>query len=230
MIQCRSCGYENTNRYYCGGCGRPLESGAESTLSSPEPRRPNFLLELTATLERVFPSAPDDFSPTLPETSPSVDLAPLAEEDGIVMHGNARFRFVNGSAMARLFFGEILVVVTVAVLFGVVARLFGALPVLGSIKLYFGTFMLFSLLTWCFFPLALGGTPVAVTFGDVRLVKETGETIRGDISTALLLWLVSLLYSLFPLIFAEYLYFTIARDHYQSLLFQVTGVRAARPT
>lgn len=230
MSRCHYCGYWNTNRYLCGGCGHPLRDGTESCTHFPDALSPNFLLELTTALERVFPPATDEFIPVTSETSPSVDLAPLAAGDGVVMSGNARFRFLNGSAMARFFFGEVLFVVAVAFLFAAVARLLGVLSVLASIKLYFGVFMLFSLLTWCFFPLVLGGTPFAIAFGDVRLVKETGGTVRGDISTALFLWLVSLVYSLFPLIFAEYLYLTVARDHYQSLLFQVTGVRAARST
>ncbi len=161
--------------------------------------------------------------------SAGIDLSRVAADGDVMASGEQRFICVTGAETAKLFFGEIGVVAGIAFLFGLFARLFAALSVLAAVKIYFVAFVGCSLLVWGLFPLAIGGTPVALVFGNLRLIREGGVSVRGDLATTGLLWLVSLTYSLFPLVFAEYLYFMVARSHYQPLPFHVAGIRVVRP-
>ncbi len=229
MSRCSYCGYVNANRYYCAGCGRRLGRDERVRTVDSRPQTFSFLVEIITAIDRVFPPDIEGSAVAVGEGLPGADLTRIAPADEVVMGGDARLSLVKGPETARLFFGEIGVVTGVALLFAVFARLLGGLSILVAIKIYFVVFIVFSCVAWWFFPFAAGGTPVALILGDTRLSHDTGISVRGDIRTTTFLWLVSLGYSLFPLLFAEYLYFMVLRDHYLPMLFQVVGVRAVRP-
>ncbi len=188
-----------------------------------------FLTEIIAAMDRVFPPAVEGGISTVPEGVPSIDLSRIAAADDVVINGDLRLCFVKGPETARLFFGEIGMVTGVAFFFAVLTRILGGLSLIASVKIYFIVFIGFSWAAWWFLPFAVGGTPIALVFGEMRLSLDTGVLVRSDFRTTMLLWLVSLGYSIFPLVFAEYLYFMVLRDHYQPLLFQVAGIRVVRP-
>ncbi len=229
MIRCDYCGYRNDNRYYCAGCGH--RGKYEKRIhAAPRPERElPFLTEIIAAMDRVFPPAAEGGVPVSPEGVSGIDLSRIAAADDVVIDGDLRLCFVKGPETARLFFGEIGMVTAVAFFFAVLTRVLGGLSLIASVKIYFIVFVGFSWAAWWFLPFAVGGTPIALVFGEMRLSRDGGTLVRGDLKTTMLLWLVSLGYSLFPLVFAEYLYFMVLRDHYQPLLFQVAGIRVARP-
>lgn len=229
MSRCSYCGYLNSNRYYCAGCGRRLGGKAPCRSVDSDPRPFPFLVEIIAAIDRVFPPTVEEVAVPSGDGLPGADLARIAPADEVMIEGDARFCLVKGVETARLFFGEVGVGVGVALLFALLAHLAGGLSVLVAIKLYFVVFVVFSWVVWWFFPLVTEGTPVALTIGETRLSRETGASVRGDFRTATTLWLFSLGYSLVPLVLAEYLYYVMLREHYLPLLFHLTGVRAVRP-
>ncbi len=229
MNRCSHCGYRNDNRFYCAGCGRRLAAAEAERRPEGTPGAQPFLAELTAAVERIFPSAGAAATVALPSPAPVVDLTRIAAESGIVLAGGTKWRPVEGIEMAKAFFTDLLIVAISSILVALFAFFMGELPVIASVKMYFATFIAFSLVSWTLFPYLFGAQPAALVRYDLQLVHTTdNRSVRGDGMTALLLWLVSLVYSLFPLLIAEYLFLMLAREHYQPLPFQLGAVRYMR--
>ena len=143
----------------------------------------------------------------------------------MVLAAGGTWRPIEGRATAKMYFSEMLFVFGISFLIAVGAHVLGDVPFLAAVKLYFTMFIAFSLLCWTLAPYLFGSSPIALAFFHAFLVKDSHEPARGDGMTALLLWLVSLCYSLPPLLIAEYLYLILVREHYQPMPFQLAAIR-----
>ncbi len=228
MNRCTHCGYRNDTRFYCAGCGRRLVAPLYGHASEADSGARPFVAELTAAVERIFPSGAATAEPALAVPAPVIDLTRIAAASGIVLAGGAKWCPVDGRQTARAFFTDLLLGAGASMIVAFCAFTFGELPVIAAVKMYFATFMAFSLVSWTLFPYLFGAPPAALVLYDLRVIHADNQQVRGDGMTALLLWLISLTYSLFPLLAAEYLFLMVAREHYQPLPFQLAAVRYMR--
>lgn len=228
--RCIHCGYENNNPSYCAGCGRGLIRPVE-TVSGGEPAQTVSLVdEMRRAVERVFPSEPSagEQSFTVPGVSAGIDVSHIAAESGLFIIGESRYEPLTGKETARGFFLETVVIVTVSLLLAFISKVWGHYGVVAATKVYLVSFMALSAATWLLFPYLFGSSPLVALLFRFSLIRQERKSAQGDAAVTLLLWFFSLSYSLFPLLFAEYLYLMVARDHYQPLSFQLSDIRYMR--
>lgn len=228
--RCVHCGYGNNNPYYCAGCGLALTRTVESPVRGGVDRAVSLVDEMRLAVERVFPSEPSsgEESFTAQVVSPGIDVSRIAAESGLFIVGEARYAPLTGRETARGFFLETAVVVVVSLLLAFISKVWGHYGVVAATKVYLLSFMTLSSATWLLFPYLFGSSPLVALLFRFSLIRQERKSAQGDAAATILLWFVSLSYSLIPLLFAEYLYLMVARDHYQPLSFQLAEIRYMR--
>ncbi|HNT27168.1 MAG TPA: hypothetical protein PKH10_03220 [bacterium] len=230
MTRCLHCGYENNNPSCCAGCGRGLTRPIAGPVCCGPDQAVSLVDEMRQAVERVFPS--DTSSSEEPfmarPAAAGIDVSRIAAESGLFIVGEARYEPLTGKETARGFFLETAVVIVVSLLLAFISKVWGHYGVVAATKVYLVSFMALSSATWLLFPYLFGSSPLVALLFRFSLIRQERKSAQGDAAATLLLWFVSLSYSLIPLLFAEYLYLMVARDHYQPLSFQLSDIRYMR--
>ncbi len=224
MPVCSHCGLENNNKYFCKGCGHEILEKTVCVPVLPETNI-NFLDEVIDTLEETFPPVSEKQADFVTQT-PSMKIDDFISSEGTVMVENSYMLPISKKESFFAVFSENVMIMLFSVLFATAVKFIFPANLILLTKVYFLSFALIGFLSWVVFPFLVGAPPLSMTFKRFFIIKGVTETIKGDLTTSLLLWLTSFLFysSLFG-IFLEIIVFFSKGQKSESAMFYVTSVK-----
>jgi len=223
MNRCLNCGSTNNNDCYCKRCGRDIEKAAAVSSLKENKLSINFLNEVINTIEKVFPDQPVTGRDNASVKAINMETFLTNENEFVI--DSERWTGVVPSKIFAMFFIEILIILLFSSVSSLLIYKFLDLSIILSVKTYFVIYFITSFLSWVLFPFVTESSPLSSSFTEMILIKGAVKRVKNDFATFFLLWILSFLYSFFPLLFLEGAIFLLFGRNFSPLMFQLAGIK-----
>ncbi len=222
MLKCLSCNFISNNYRFCEGCGRKLDFSFDKKSTELNEDSSRFLEESILAVESIFYTE-NVQSHQLEIGHTSLDLTSIAKDTGIYIIEGMQWQNINPEIKNRCFFSDILLTLTLSLLF--VSGTFAVVPfsAVTFFKLWVSGFIFVSFILWVIFPFLTGATVFSILTLKAGLFKDNTDLLKGNLGSLFFLFLFVQLYIFLPFLLLEVI-MSVKNKGYVPLAMKIAGV------
>jgi len=203
-IICRHCGYPNNNHFFCAGCGYEMTFEESAGFEKLPENSTVFLREVRKTIDTVFPPRVVT-TPALEVTKIGLSILDISKEGGVLFIDNCQWKEPDRKTKISCFYADISMTYILALLLSIIAALAGSAGSAILLKVFFASYIFCAFILWFFFPFMAGLTAFSFIGYRCGMFKDNANSVKGSVSTLLVLFVVVVFYSFPPVFLIEYL-------------------------